>query len=194
MPVFLCQQDYAHVPYPSTSTHRGTMSDNGCGICSACMLAMNMLHVPLSLESCGRMAIDCGARDQPGTDLYRFAPVLADFLGLQVRHTMDAEEMLAFLKAHTPENGMVIANTRGDRPEDGYRGVFSDCGHYILLMDAREREIRVLDPMYRPYSLRYDLPWRRGRVRVRGVEAFADVSVIREDCRDRPFFLFSLKD
>ena len=32
--------------------------------------------------------------------------------------------------------GMVIANTKGDRPDDGWIGVFSDGGHYIVLTHA----------------------------------------------------------
>jgi hypothetical protein len=42
--------------------------------------------------------------------------------------------------------------------------------------------------MYRPG--RFDIPGRKGKVRMEGNEAFADASVIREDCMHRPFFLF----
>jgi hypothetical protein len=82
----------------------------------------------------------------------------------------------------------VIANTYGDRPEDGWTGVFSDSGHYIVLAGIEGNTVRVWDPMYRPG--RFDIPGRKGKVRMEGNEAFADASVIREDCMHRPFFLF----
>ena len=89
---------------------------------------------------------------------------------------------------------MVIANTFGDRPDDGYIGVFSDSGHYILLTGVEGpagEKVRVLDPMYRPG--RFDIPGRRGKVTMDGNTAVADFSVIASDCVHRPFFLFSIK-
>ena len=83
----------------------------------------------------------------------------------------------------------MIANTYGDRPDDGYIGVFSDSGHYIVLASAEGNEVRVWDSMYRPG--RFDVPGRLGKVRMDGNDAYADFSVIRSDCVHRPFFLFS---
>ena len=102
-----------------------------------------------------------------------------------MRDTEDADEALRFLQE---KRGMIIANTFGDRPDDGYIGVFSDLGHYIVLASAEGNEVCVWDSMYRPG--RFDIPGRAGKVRMDGTDAYADFSVIREDCRNRPFFLF----
>ncbi len=187
-PVFYCQLDYPDTPYPNQRTGRGTIADNGCGPCCASMVAENMLGVSFPPEEACRLAIECGAREKPGTDLYRFSPVFAERFGLNVTDTEDADEAKAFLEQ---KKGLVIANTYGDRPEDGWTGVFSDGGHYIVLAGIEGNTVKVWDPMYRPG--RFDIPGRKGKVRMEGNEAFADFSVIREDCHDRPFFLFSKK-
>ncbi|MBR6499716.1 MAG: C39 family peptidase [Clostridia bacterium] len=187
-PVFYCQLDYPDTPYPNQRTGKGTIADNGCGPCCASMVAENMLGVSFPPEEACRLAIECGAREKPGTDLYRFSPVFAERFGLNVTDTEDADEAKAFLKQ---KKGLVIANTYGDRPEDGWTGVFSDGGHYIVLAGIEGNTVKVWDPMYRPG--RFDIPGRKGKVRMEGNEAFADFSVIREDCHDRPFFLFSKK-
>lgn len=191
--IFYCQLDYASIPYPQEGTGKGNIADNGCGICSACMLAENMLGVSISLEEAAQMAIDCGARCSSGTDFYIYTPVFAERVGCTVKMTYDWEEALEFLHTHNDETGMVIANTKGDRPDDGYIGVFSDCGHYIVLASAEGTTVKVWDPMYKEGTGRYEKPGRLGKVRMDGNDAYADMSVIREDCKTRPFFLFEKK-
>ena len=183
--VFYCQLDYEDRPYPCGKTGMGTIADNGCGPCCAAMVAESMLGISYKPWDACELAIACGAREEPGTDLYIFAPVFAEKVGLKVRCTEDADEAQRFLQAR---KGLVIANTQGDRPQDGWIGVFSDCGHYIVLAEAEGETVGVWDPMYRPG--RYDVPGRAGKVRMEGNEAFADFEVIRQDCKDRPFFLF----
>ena len=185
-PVFYCQLDYPDVPYPNQRTGKGTIADNGCGPCCASMVAENLLGVSFPPEEACRLAIECGAREKPGTDLYIFSPVFARKFGLNVTDTEDADKAKKFLEEG---KGLVIANTYGDRPEDGWIGVFSDSGHYIVLAGIDGDTVKVWDPMYRPG--RFDIPGRKGKVRMEGNEAFADFSIIREDCYHRPFFLFS---
>ena len=145
----------------------------------------NMLGVPFPPEEGALLAKACGAREGFGTDLYIYAPVFAARFGLQTRNTEDGKEALRFLQEG---RGMVIANTYGDRPE--HTGVFSDSGHYIVLASARGTEVQVWDPMYREGSGRYDVPGRKGKVRLDGVSAYADFSEIEQDCYQRPYFLF----
>ena len=185
MAKFYCQLDYEHVPYVSPETGRGNIANNGCGPCSASMVAENMLGVSFPPEEAAQFGLDCGARPAFGTNLYIYSKAFAEKFNLKVTDTEDADEALAFLKAG---RGMVIANTYGDRPEDGYIGVFSNSGHYIVLAEAQGTQVKVWDPMYRPG--RFDIPGRIGKVRMDGTDAWADFSVIREDCRNRPFFLF----
>ncbi len=183
-PVFYCQLDYEAVPYPSGTNPVGNLANNGCGPISASMLIENMLGVPFPPEEAARFFLECGARAEVSTNLYIASKAVARRFGLSVRDTEDAAEAHDFLKAG---RGMVIANTYGDRP--GYTGVFSDSGHYILLIAAEgEAKVRVLDPMYRPG--RFDIPGRAGKVRMEGSVAVADFSIVASDCRERPFFLF----
>ena len=185
--VFHCQLDYENVPYPCTATGFGTVADNGCGPCCASMVAENMLHISFPVQEACRLAIACGARDKPGTDMHVFAPAFAQTMGLDLMVTEDTEEVRRFL---AQSRGMVIANTRGDR--EGYTGVFSDSAHYIVLTDLEGEFVRVLDPMYR--DGRYDSPGRKGKVRMEGNEAIALLSVISQDCMSRPYFLFSRRE
>ena len=184
-PVFYCQLDYENIPFPAPGSGYGNLANNGCGPLSVAMLAENYLGIPFPPEKAAEFFLECGARAEVGTNLYIASRAFADRFGLSVKDTEDPEEAYAFLSAG---RGMVIANTYGDRPEEGYIGVFSDSGHYILLLGAGEGRVRVLDPMYRPG--RFDKPGRAGKVKMDGNVAEADFSVVASDCRERPFFLF----
>ena len=81
---------------------------------------------------------------------------------------------------------MVIANTQGDR--DGWVGVFSDSRHFVVLSQCKNGQVAVWDPMLSPR--RYDKPGRAGKVRLDGFTAYADFSVIANDCAGRSFYLF----
>ena len=98
--------------------------------------------------------------------------------------TEDVEEVREFL---VRRQGMVIANTGGDRK--GYTGVFSNSVHYIVLTDIEGDYVRVLDPMYRPG--RFFIPGRKGKVCMEGNEAIALFSIIPQDCKNHPYYLFS---
>jgi len=183
---FYCQQDYDHVHYPSpVGAVNGNIANNGCGVCAASMVAENMLGIAFPPEESAKLAKACGAREGYGTDLYIYSPVFAEHVGLKVRHTEDGQEALRFLQEG---RGMIIANTYGDRPE--HIGVFSDSGHYIVLAAANGTEVLVWDPMYREGSGRFDVPGRKGKVRLDGTDAYADFSEIEQDCYQRPYFLF----
>ena len=186
-PAFYCQLDYESVPYPSPTSPNGNLADNGCGVCAASMLIENMLGVPFPPEESAALAKACGAREGYGTDLYIYSKALAERFHLGLADTEDVEEAMAFLRT---KKGMVIANVRGNR--DGYIGVFSDSGHYILVLDAEGDEIAVLDSCYRPG--RFDIPGRAGKVRMEGSVAHSTKDVLKNDCFERPFFLFSRPD
>ena len=186
MKSFYCQLDYEHVPYPSPmGAVNGNLANNGCGVCSASMLVENMLDMPYPPEVAAKEAKACGAREGYGTNLYIYAPVVAEHFGMKLTVTEDGQEALRFLQEG---RGMVIANTYGDRPE--HIGVFSDSGHYVVLASAKGTEIKVWDPMYKLGSDRFDRPGRIGKVRLDGTDAYADFCEIEADCFERPFFLF----
>ena len=183
---FYCQLDYEHVPYPSpVGAKNGNIANNGCGVCAASMVAENMLGISFLPEESAKLAKACGAREGYGTDLYIYAPAFAKHVGLSVRDTEDAQDALRFLQEG---RGMIIANVRGDR--EGHIGVFSNSGHYIVLAGANGTEVKVWDPMYKEGSGRFDVPGRKGKVRLDGTDAYADFAEIEKDCFERPYFLF----
>ena len=145
---FYCQLDYEHVPYLSPmGVKNGNIANNGCGVCAASMVAENMLGIDFPPEVSAKLAKACGAREGYGTDLYIYAPAFAEHVGLKVRHTEDADDALRFLQEG---RGMVIANTYGDR--EGYTGVFSDSGHYIVLVGYKDGKFKVNDPFSKANS------------------------------------------
>ena len=187
MAKFYCQLDYEHIPYTSPVSPHGNLSNNGCGPCSGSMVAENMLGVEFPPEESGKFAKACGSREGFGTNLYIYSRAFAEHFNLDLIETEDAEVALKFLQE---KRGMVIANTQGDRPADGYIGVFSNSGHYIVIAAANGNEVLVWDPMYKEGSDRFEISGRKGKVRLDGTDAYADFEVIRQDCKDRPFFLF----
>lgn len=183
---FYCQLDYRHIPYPSPSSPNGNIADNGCGVCCGAMVIEHLKEIEFPVEVCAKFAKESGAREGFGTDMSIFAPAISNRFDLDVEKTTDESKVLAFLQA---KKGWVIANTAGDREE--WTGVFSDSRHYIVLMEANGRETAVLDPLLS--EGRYDIPSRKGKVRLDGVIAYADFSVIVNDCNGRPYYLFQKK-
>ena len=115
----------------------------------------------------------------------KLAPPLCERFGLAFEATDDKEKVLEFLNNN---RGMVIANPGGDR--EGHIGLFTTTGHYIVLAEARQRTVRVLDPNLKPDS--FDREGRRGMVFVDGENIYCDIDVVVEDCLNRSpaFFLF----
>ena len=57
----------------------------------------------------------------------------------------------------------------------------------MVIASAGGNTIGVWDPMLNPG--RYDVPGRAGKVRLDGTTAYADFSVIVNDCEGRPYYL-----
>ena len=181
---FYCQLDYEHIPYPSPTSPYGNLANNGCGVCCASMVVETLTGQNFPPEESAVLAKSCGAREGFGTDMRIFAPAFAAEKGLTWESTQDPERVLEFL--HSGQ-GVVIANTAGDRED--WIGVFSDSRHYIVVASAQENTVCVWDPLLAPG--RYDIPGRAGKVRLEGFHAYADFSVIVNDCGSRPFYLFT---
>ena len=182
--MFYCQLDYEAVSYPSPSSPHGNIANNGCGPCAASMIVEEMCQTPFPPEESAALAKACGAREGFGTDMRIFGPVFAERFGLSCEITDNPGYVRQFL---TEKRGLVIANTLGDR--EGWTGVFSDSKHYIVVVSLDEKgEAGVWDPMYR--EGRYEVPGRKGKVRMDGTTAYADFSIIEQDCIGRNYFLF----
>lgn len=185
---FYCQLDYEHVAYPSEVNPKGNIANNGCGVCCTCMVLESLLGIPFSIEEGAKFALECGARAPVGTNYYILAEEMTKRFPLDCIVTEDMEEVAAFLRE---KKGLVVANTYGDRPD--YIGVFSDGGHYVVAAALEGDQLAVWDPMYKEGSGRYDKPGRAGKVRMDDKTAWADYHILGLDCRERPYFLFSLR-
>lgn len=180
---FYCQLDYEHISYPSPISPKGNLANNGCGVCSAAMIVEAMTGQAFPPEDAARLAKACGAREGFGTNMAIFAPVFSRAFGLHYAATGDAALVQAFLEE---KRGMVIANTQGDR--DGWIGVFSDSRHFVVLPSCTDGQVAVWDPMLSPG--RYEKPGRAGKVKLDSFTAYADFSVIKNDCASRSYYLF----
>ena len=95
------------------------------------------------------------------------------------------------LKAHLAKGGLAIANSGGDR--EGYTGVFTHGGHYILVVSADDNEACILDPSYK--EGKYEEPGRDGKARAVDGFVYCSLKVLAEDCANRTpsYYLFSRK-
>ena len=180
---FYCQLDYKHIPYPSPSSVNGNIADNGCGVCCASMVVEALCDTIFPIEVSAKFAKNSGAREGFGTNMVILAPALASEFNLKVTPTLDTNEVKDFLRN---KKGLVIANTIGDRED--WIGVFSDGRHYIVLTSLEDNIVGVLDPMYK--EGRYDIEGRKGKVRMDGYTAYADFSVVENDCLGKTYYMF----
>ena len=106
---------------------------------------------------------------------------MAERFDLDLVMTEDPE----MLRAHLLRGGMAVANATGDRPEDGYIGVFSHGGHYVAVVgiDEDQEHITVLDPSQVPDK--YQEEGRAGKVIENGFCLHTTMAVLAEDCKYR---------
>lgn len=194
--LFINQNDYPHIPYPTDTEHpgcnnelNGTVKTSGCGLCCACMMIDRLTLESLSLEDCLQMSLATGANHEPGTDMLILGPVLAERFNLVMTTSNSIEDVIACLHS----GGAVIANPGGD--QEGYIGLFTHGGHYILLTsyDDKTEEFLILDPSWSPTKFQEE--GRVGKVREEGclVYAHADVIMRDSDNRDPRFYMFRRK-
>ena len=180
---FYCQLDYKHIPYVSPTSLNGNIADNGCGVCCASMIIEEIKGIDFPPEVCAIFSKQSGAREGFGTDMRILAPAISKEFNIPVVSTLDTKEVISFLEN---KQGFVIANTIGDRED--WIGVFSDSRHYIVLCSIENNIVEVLDPLYQ--EGRYDKEGRKGKVRVEEPYAYADFSVVENDCMGKPYYLF----
>lgn len=184
---YVNQTQYPHVLYPTLTEipeharYDSTISDSGCGLCSASMVVTNMTGVEFSLIDCLELAMSVNANHSPGTNMDLFAPYVAERFDLDLVMTDDPE----LLRTHLKQGFMAIANPTGDRSEDDWIGVFSHGGHYVAVVgiDADGEGITVLDPSQTPNKFLEE--GRVDKVVVNGYYLHTTMAVLAEDCKFR---------
>ena len=164
-----------------------TISSSGCGICSAIMVAHRLLpNCEFDLTDAINISYEAKANVKIGTDYQRFAPALAEKLGLDFEKTNDPERLRYCLRT----GGAAVAHIKGNR--EGYVGAFSTGGPYIaVISEDRDGRIATMDPSFRPDK--YDKPGCEGLVEIKqGVVTLSDIQVLIDDSAPAPysFYLF----
>lgn len=124
-------------------------------------------------------SIGKGCRDSGGTNMHRLLNQISEAYAIEYRTTNSVEEALA---AVLVKGAMVIANSGGDRED--HKGVFSNGGHYVVLVNAGAEKFVVVDPGY--YDRKYDRAGREMVVELkrRGV-LVVDADTVQKDCANR---------
>lgn len=196
---YINQLDYPDKPYITRTNLEGeekekgtktTVKTSACGLCSAIMVADRLVpNCDFTIDDAIQLSYDSGANAYIGTRYNLFAPAFAEKFNLIYETTSDVE----VLKNWLTTGGVAVANVGGDR--DGYIGVFSHIGHYIMVNNLESNNrVAILDPSYK--EGKYDEEGRKGKVEMKqGVIAVCDISVLQKDAENRnpSFHLFKRK-
>lgn len=193
---YINQQDYPDKPYITRTDLEGaayekgqktTVKSSACGLCSAIMVLDRLyVHYDFTLDDAIRMSYETRANHRAGTDYKRFAPAFAEKFGLRYETTSSADELLRCL--HT--GGVAVAHVGGDR--EGYTGVFSHIGHYIVVINEEpDGRVAILDPSFN--EGKYEEKGREGKVELKNKNIeICDMAVLMKDAENREssFHLF----
>lgn len=164
-----------------------TIKSSGCGLCSAVMVADRLLpNSDFGLKDALELSYANKANPSRGTNYKRFAPAFAEKHGFEYEMTSDPERLRFCLRT----GGAAVLHGKGDR--EGYTGVFSENGHYVVAVsEERDGRIAVLDPDL--YEGKFEKEGRKGKVELKDeVIALCDIDVIVEDTApaNPSFYLF----
>lgn len=190
---YLNQLQYPHIPYSTDVSHpesdliNGSIKEAGCGLCCLAMMIDRLTTQTVSLQELVALSEACQANLCPGTDMERLGPVVAQRYGLEYSAATCIQSAIQCLQC----GGSVIANVGGDR--EGYTGVFSHGGHFVLLLSATQETVCVLDPSMTP--TKYEQPRRDGLVVLEEPFIWCNKELlIRETANRMPgYYLFSRK-
>lgn len=171
------QNNYTNVPYPSASLPKATVKSGGCGVCCGAMIVSSMTDKIVDPKAMAAYAITKGARVPGGTDIISLAKAICEDYGFTFETTSDE---LVLLK-HLSEGGMAVVNVGGNR--NGYTGVFSNEGHFIVAAECAGNKVTILDPGY--YVGKFNLAGRKGKVSINGNYCYCDISVLAADTSNR---------
>lgn len=171
------QNNYSNVPYPSPTLPKATVATGGCGVVCASIITSNLLNTVIDPIAMAKYVINNKARVVGGTDMNILARALCKDYDLSYKITNNEDELVEHLK----NGGMAIANVGGNR--EGYIGVFSNGGHYIVVAGLVGNKAIILDPQL--YSGKFNKDGRRGKVSVTGNECICNIDILAKDTSNR---------
>ena len=141
------------------------------------MVVETLLGERFPPEKSAAFAIEHKARVSGGTDMGVLSQALYWAFGLKVTET----DSIDVLRAALEQGCVAVVNVGGDRA--GYKGVFSDSGHYlVVLAEAPDGRLVLVDPYL--YAGKYDKPHRQA-VEVVGNLLYAPPDVVDKDAENR---------
>lgn len=189
MAAVYCQRDYPQVPYPAPNYNSATVKTSGCGPTSAAVIVETLRPgTAFDPVAAAAFARACGARVSGGTDMKVLARRVGEKFGLSIGTTSS----LSALRAHLAGGGLAVANADGS-------GMFSDGGHFLVVLDEHDGLLTLVDPGYYggKYGSRY--PARQKAVKVLGTGTSVLLrcapNVLDADCTGRSprYYLFGGK-
>lgn len=191
--LYLNQLNFSHIPYYHNADNGGPIEgrDNvgtsGCGLCCACMVVEHLTTHKLEIKDCVKLSEENGANRGIGTNMKVLGELIAEKFELEFKTTNDKTEVLNHLRS----GGEVIANVSGDR--EGCTGVFTQRGHYILVLSAQNNTVCILDPSYT--DAKFDKDGVREKVSIDAPFIYCDIDTLIEEASNRNpgFYLFKRK-
>ena len=193
---YINQREYPHWLYVTRTELEGeakesgkttTVFTSGCGLCSAIMVADQLLpNCDFDLKQAIDLSYEVKANYSYGTSYIRYAPAFAEKMGLRYEKGKTIEDARNCLLT----GGAVVALMAGDQPEGV--GLFSHCEHYVTLTGYEaDGRLVVLDPYL--YDGKFEEPGREGKVELkRGVMALCKEEDFAADVfkKGPPYHLF----
>lgn len=142
------------------------------------MVVNSLTNLNVSVLEMVEFAQNIGARVSSGTDMEVLGNGIANVYQFNVERTNDID----MLKSALQNNAVAIINVGGDRP--GYKGVFSDSGHYLIAYGVLNDKDTILmaDPYM--YSGKYSASYRQAVTVVRDF-IYAASAVVDKDASNR---------
>ena len=181
---YICQLDYAHIPYPTRVKQpeyapngmNSTVRSSGCGLCSVCMAIDYLTDKTLDIEECVKISKECVANYSRGTDMNVLGPVIAEKFDVEYTKTSDLSEAIR----HLQEGGAIVVHV--GVPVGKEIGLFTKGGHYMLLISSDGKEFCFLDPSYN--EEKFKIPERAGRVdESKAPYLYAPVETVDSECK-----------
>lgn len=176
------QNNYAHVPYPSSAHPDATVKSGGCAPTCMSMIVEGLTGNAFPPPMSAAYAISIGARVAEGTDMLKQSSAIAAKYGIKVRQTKSIDDVFSAVQYN---RAMVVANAKG-----GDTGLFSDEGHFIAIVRTQGPYAVVWDPGL--YDGKYSKAWRKNKVSVYGNDIFVTPENLDADIRKdyAAYFIF----
>lgn len=193
---YINQLKYPHWIFVTRTGHEGeefekgkttTVKDSGCGMCSAVMLADQLIpNCDFDLTAAIDLCYAVKGNQKKGTDYSIYGPALAEKLGLKCEPSKDIEDVLRCLRS----GGSVICIAGGDR--DGREGIFTHGGHVMnVIGEEADGRLVILDPSLSPDK--FESEYRKDKVEVKyGYLVLCHKDILAEECAPKnvPYYLY----